>query len=627
MKQADNKFPKITKGMPSAVVLSILIHAALFLLAGMLVVFTVLKKEEKKFVPPKAVDRPKMKLKKPKVKIKKSSKPKPTTRIVTKVTRANMPDIQLPEMSGMDAGLAGGIAGGFDLMPDLGETTLFGAGQSVGNDLVGTFYDFKRDRSGRDISPDMDTFLNTLKNFVRSGWNTAKLARYYRSPKKLYATTIMIPPVFSLLAPEAFGEPDTVGYLWIAHYKGQLVCPASHPDGITFRFWGMGDDIMVIRAGGDVVLNACWPSTFDGRNFAQTIVPGWKSTSADSRKYYYGHNKAEVGDWITLEPGVPQEMEAIIGETPGGHFVAMLAVEVKGVEYEKGPQGNPILPIFKTSVPSLDLVETIHENLVPGEVCVTNGPVFCDYDSSRRTVAKKLDQVEPSEQADPAENKMRVWTGADGKMLEAEFVSVIGDKVALKDSRRKLRKIPLAQLSAEDRRYIELARPPTFNIDFSKKTGQKFFKESTLLPGAHWLPKQLDYVFSARLKQTSAGEYNHELKVEFFAIGEEIEGDNYILFDRQESHFTPTKENGRSHTFSGKTISLRESVIFIERRGQKYGGYLVVVTDSRGRIIDHGASHKWLFGALENLKELPLGKHFDKTGTRVEPPRPKRCIY
>ena len=53
------------KGMPSAVILSILIHVGLFLLAGMLVVFTVVKKEEQKFEPPKAIDRPRMKLKKP----------------------------------------------------------------------------------------------------------------------------------------------------------------------------------------------------------------------------------------------------------------------------------------------------------------------------------------------------------------------------------------------------------------------------------------------------------------------------------------------------------------------------------------------------------------------------------
>jgi len=109
MKNFSNKSGKTVKGIPSAVLLSIVIHAALFLLAGMLVVFTVVKKEEQKFEPPKAVERPKMRLKKPKVKVKKTSKPKPTQRIVAKVNRANMPDIQLPEISGIGQDLGGGI--------------------------------------------------------------------------------------------------------------------------------------------------------------------------------------------------------------------------------------------------------------------------------------------------------------------------------------------------------------------------------------------------------------------------------------------------------------------------------------------------------------------------------------
>ena len=58
----------IVKGAPSGFVISLGIHAAAFFLAGLFVVFTVVNKEEKKFIPPKPVDRPKMKLKKPKVK-------------------------------------------------------------------------------------------------------------------------------------------------------------------------------------------------------------------------------------------------------------------------------------------------------------------------------------------------------------------------------------------------------------------------------------------------------------------------------------------------------------------------------------------------------------------------------
>ena len=148
MKKLNNKRTGIVKGVPSGFVISLLVHAGAFALAGLLVVFTVVNKEEKKFVPPKPVDRPKMKLKKPRVKVKKTAKPKATTRIVTKVKRASMPDIQLPEMSGMTDGLVGGI-GGFEIMPNLDQVTLFGGGQTIGNDFVGTFIDFKRNRQGK----------------------------------------------------------------------------------------------------------------------------------------------------------------------------------------------------------------------------------------------------------------------------------------------------------------------------------------------------------------------------------------------------------------------------------------------------------------------------------------------
>ena len=90
-KSKEAQAGKITKGGTSGFVISLVIHAALFLLAGLLVVFTVQQKEEKKFVPPAPVERPKMQLKKPKVKVKKTTKPKTTQRIVTKMKSASMP--------------------------------------------------------------------------------------------------------------------------------------------------------------------------------------------------------------------------------------------------------------------------------------------------------------------------------------------------------------------------------------------------------------------------------------------------------------------------------------------------------------------------------------------------------
>jgi len=606
--------------MPGAVLLSIAIHAALFLLAGMLVVFTVAKHKEVEFAPPKAVERPKMQLKKPRVKVKKSAKPKPTTRIVTKVRKADMPDIQLPEMSGMGDGLDGGL-GGFEIMPDLDEVSVFGSGQSIGNDLVGTFYDFKRDSAGRNIPHSEDKVVQDLKEFVRSGWKASKLARYYRSPKKLYATTVAVPTCSSSVAPWAFGEHDTIGYLWMVHYKGQLV----RKEGITFRFWGYGDDIMVVAVDGKTVLSTGWS------DFAFRITPLWQTSSAKSDQYYLGDNTSVVGDWITLGPGEPHDIQILAAEMPGGTFSAMLLVEVQGVEYERNRQSGPVLPIFKTAEPSLDLIDAIYADLVPGEACVTNGPVFCDYDAVARPTDQMLKTAAPPMEAAPAESAdgegVRTWTGTDGKTLEARLVMAIGDKAVLEDAHGKKRKIPLSRLSSEDRRFVSLANPPEFNIDFSKKSTQRHIAESPDITGNP--PKVLDYVFTAKLAQTSAGVYDHELKVEFFAIGEEVNGDNFILLDRQESSFSPARENGR-FSFGGRTVTLVQTVAYFgrgETRGRKYGGYLVVVTDERGKIIDHATSNEWLMDILAELRQLPVGRHFDKTGSRVFPPRAKTIFY
>ena len=614
MKRLSKKGKGVVKGAPSGFMLSIMIHAAAFLLAGMLVVFTVTKKEEKKFTPPKPVDRPKIKLKKPKVKVKKSAKPKSTTRIVTKVKSASMPDIQLPEMSGMSDGLAGGI-GGFDIMPDLSEVTLFGGGQTIGNDFVGTFYDVTKDYSGRTITMDPEMFANVMLKFLKSGWRPSTLARYYRSPQKLYATTFAVPPVQSVLAPEAFGEPDASAYCWAAHYKGQLV----YPEDITFRFWGLGDDMMMIRVDNEVVLIANYPNA--AGDYFPTI---WQTSSSDSHKYPMGNNYSIVGDWITLKAGEPLDMEVVFCEVYGGVFQAMLCVEVQGETYPKNPFLNgPTLPIFKTEEPSIDLVEAIHADLDPGDASVTNGPVFRDY--TPKGTERVVVQEEGIEPVVEEENPMRIWTLTSGKTVQAQLVTQFAREAVLKNQRGKQVKVPLEQLSEEDRRYIALSRPPKFSIEFSKKNTQLPVPPDA--PFNDWPARPyraFDFVFGTKVKQRGANPYPHELTVEYYAIGAEVDGKNFTLLDRQSQSFVPAPENKQTITFHGEKVFVKESAIRTEApmRGTRYGGFLITITDEQGKVIQHKTSHEWLFANRENLDEIPVGKHFDKLCERVGPPRP-----
>ena len=376
----------VTKGGPSGVVISLALHAGAFILAGALVVFTVVNKEEKTFEAPKPVDRPKMKLKKPKVKVKKSAKPKSTQRIVTKVNKASMPDIQLPEMSGVGDGLGDG--GGFQFMdmPQIDEISQFGNEESIGSDLEGVFYDFNRLRSGTGTSTPPLQLADLVDKFFRRGWSPSVFNNYYRAPKKLYATSIAMPPLQSYAAPWAFGEKSGQGWCWMVHYKGQLV----YGEDIRFRFWGFGDDILAVRVNGEMVLLACFPQWVTELDDA--TAHHWNSSSADNRKFPMGNHHSVVGDWIELRANEPQDIEILLGESAGGIFSAMLLVEVEGVDYEKNPHRfGPCLPFFKTTEFTQDMVELIYSQLHPGEATCELGPVFNDYDSISPT--SRLDIV------------------------------------------------------------------------------------------------------------------------------------------------------------------------------------------------------------------------------------------
>ncbi len=617
MKKTSKKGQPTTKGMSTAVVLSLLVHGALFLLAGMLVVFTVVKKEEKKFTPPVAIERPKMKLRKPKVKVKKTSKPKPTTRIVTKMNRANMPEIQLPEMSGMGNDFASEV-GGFDMIPDLGELSVFGASQTIGNDFEGQLYDIKRRRDGRNSAIDDDESRLLIDRFIQGGWRESDLSRYYRAPKKLYTTHFAVPPIISPMAPDFFGDPEMESYFFFVKYKGQLV----YPEDIKFRFWGTGDAYAMIQVGGEMVWANSW--LFHQRDgFFNT----WKSSSADHRKYQLAGMMMAVGDWIELKAGEPVEMEILYGEWRGGALECMILVEVDGVEYPTSSRGGPLLPVFKTEEFTQDQLDEIRKYLPEGECSLTNGPVFRDFNPDpRQEVIAEKSKDEVGSDSSPAkftqelhEIKMRDWSLMSGRMLRAKLILRMGNNIILQNKRGKMIKIHEDQFSKEDHTYIQLNSPPDLEINFSKTSKQRTFPFTL----SALIPRSTYFTFKTSIKKKSTSPYDQELSVEYFAIGKEYSGDIHRLLEYKKESFFLNKESKQRFTFSGNPVEVMNYENGLERRGEKYEGYLVVVTDSRGKIIAHKASSKTFFRYLDNLRQVPVGRYFDESCIRVSPSRPK----
>ncbi len=365
------------KGAPSGIAVSLFVHIGIVVAAVFITAFTFIKPKPIVFVPDPVPRRPIIQPQKPHFSMSKNPRPQAMQRLVAVVPANRLPVFKLPSIPGQGDDILGGIlpGGGLDMaMPDL-PTSVIGVPPALdaGNSLVVTYYNLNRRRNGTQRNIGYEEYFAILQDFVQSGWDRSKLDRFYRSPNQLRATTIMIPITSSTLGPAAFGEDINEGYCWVVHYKGQLV----HKEGLTFRFWGAADDVLTVRVDGRVVLaaNFSWHGVS-----AYTIAGEWVSHAPNNRVFRLGNQKMVGGDWITLEPGIPLDMEAIAGEGPGGEFHAQLLVEVKGEDYPINDRGAPVFPIFAMEKPSWSLQDAILENLFDGEANVTEvTPIFNDY--------------------------------------------------------------------------------------------------------------------------------------------------------------------------------------------------------------------------------------------------------
>lgn len=238
------------------------------------------------------------------------------------------------------------------------------------------------------------------------------------------------------------------------------------------------------------------------------------------------------------------------------------------------------------------------------------------------TESGQVDLTEPDDSVLP---EQQPWTLTDGTEFEAEFINVFGDKAAFKTA-KKIQKVPLDQFSKASMTRIELLKPPELAFTFVNNKDQKLFpagiRHQTQRPPEHRCH------YGIKIKQTSMGIYKHPLQFELFVLGHERLGDKFILLDRLEGSFALTKKNKRQVEFrSEREVVLQNYAVQNDIRGEKYYGYLVVVTDRRGETVGVGSSNDWIFENLENLRLRQVNSFMDKTCTRTFPTRPKARSY
>jgi hypothetical protein len=273
---------------------------------------------------------------------------KATTTGLSKITLPDMPAMpsmtsmmtpgKMTGMSGVPSFGAAGLSG----KPGAGgPIPLFGFRSPTAGTLPGVFYDLKQDKQRKPTNMTPQKYAEEIAHFVKSGWNEAHFAKYFQGPNVLYTTRIFTPDIPAEEGPKAFGlENEVKPSLWCVLYKGRVTAPESG----TYHFVGAGDDVLIVRFNGRVVLARCW----DNPSFG-VIDVGWKPLA----NYNYGFslipNGFAKGNAIQVHAGEWCDIEILIGEQPGGRGYAELLIEKDGVQYQKDSKGNPILPIFRLS--------------------------------------------------------------------------------------------------------------------------------------------------------------------------------------------------------------------------------------------------------------------------------------
>jgi len=252
----------------------------------------------------------------------------------------------------------------------------------------------------------------------------------------------------------------------------------------------------------------------------------------------------------------------------------------------------------------------------------------------RRTVKTLIHLVAAVSLAVSVRGEMRSWTSLSGKTIEAEYVKKIFDDVILRDAGGAELRIPIAELSAEDVKYIELANPPELTVDFMKSENQDFIQQTPFNTGGAvpLPPTLLKYKFGGRVKQREAHDYPYPLTLEIYAFTQQrYDPSKYHLIARIKSKpFVLSKENGQRHEFMDKKAHrvfkyelYVDYLSWNESRGEKFAESLLLVRDERGEIIAYNTTKNWLYNNLDKLEALPVGAWLDKTCQRVHPTSPK----
>jgi hypothetical protein len=218
--------------------------------------------------------------------------------------------------------------------------------------------------------------------------------------------------------------------------------------------------------------------------------------------------------------------------------------------------------------------------------------------------------------------EMRNWADKKGNIIEAEHVATLDDKVVLRKADGSEIRVSLDTLSEKDRKYAILQKPPRIEIKVSPKTD----RSNTGYNRNVQIQKETVEV-EVNIRKSSSAPYEAPLHAELYVIGRPEQHDGYMILDKKVQRIQFTTENDNQQTFSSAPVVLKQLEAG-KQAGVEYKGYLVVVLDRKGEIIDSKASKLDYAQNAEAIMAGSKGTKFDgdfnEFGRGKDAPPPRR---
>jgi hypothetical protein len=327
--------------------ISVLVHVLFAMVAVYLVVQTITPKRKLTFKGGPPSPNPSQRAMEHQVSMAKKQKTMSAPAPAKRITTTAMSKVALPEMPAMPtmdnspmSKMAGMTPGGLGMTMGGGGGTggSSGGGGGVpffglrtGDGLEGHFYDLKLDEKKAPTGMDLAKYGAFLKRFTTGNWTLAG-TKANPSSAALYSKFFFFPAIKDTEAGKAYQAPNAGPGMWIAHYKGSF----SAPEDGTWRLVGFGDNVLIVRIGGALVLDAS-DHGYTGRHREQAGEVKFPGKPGATPIFF--------GTWVTLRKGESKPIDILVGDE-GGIYCAGLFIQKQGQPYNKNRDGLPMLPLF-----------------------------------------------------------------------------------------------------------------------------------------------------------------------------------------------------------------------------------------------------------------------------------------